>query len=305
MPRTKRMIISGQKAVYHIMSRTALDGFPIGDIEKEFLFNIIKKISTLYFVDILWICCMGNHFHGVVQMNPDHNYTDEEIQTRYKKYYGDKKELFEGQIPFFREKLSSISDFTKEVKLQFTRFYNKRHGRCGFFWGSRFKSVIVEKGETLINLLAYVDLNPVRAGIVKRPEEYRWNTLGYLTQTNNKDNFLSFDFGLKEFNVKSIKERIRRYRRFVYETGAIDSGKGKHIKQNIVDSERKNKFELTKKNRFKYRTRYFTDSGIIGTKDYVQKTYLQFKDYFQTKNDKVPKRVKGLSGVYSLKRLTE
>jgi len=78
--------------------------------------------------------------------------------------------------------------------------------------------VIVERGETLINLLAYVDLNPVRAGIVERPEEYRWNPLGYLVQTNNKDNFLSFDFGLKEFNVKSIKERIRRYRRFVYET---------------------------------------------------------------------------------------
>ena len=37
--------------------------------------------------------------------------------------------------------------------------------------------MIVEKGETLINCLAYIDLNPLRAGLVERPEDYRWNTL--------------------------------------------------------------------------------------------------------------------------------
>ena len=46
-------------------------------------------------------------------------------------------------------------------------------------WGERFKSLIVEDGLTLVNLLAYVDLNAVRAGIVKRPEEYRWCSLDY------------------------------------------------------------------------------------------------------------------------------
>jgi len=79
------MIISGQKTVYHIMSRTALDGFPMGNVEKDFLFNTIKRLSALYFVDVLGISCMGNHFHGVVQMIPDHNYTDEEILSRYEK----------------------------------------------------------------------------------------------------------------------------------------------------------------------------------------------------------------------------
>ncbi|CAB1058397.1 hypothetical protein D1BOALGB6SA_3153, partial [Olavius sp. associated proteobacterium Delta 1] len=66
--------------------------------------------------------------------------------------------------------------------------------------------------------------NPLRAGLVDRPEDYRWNSLGYHLQTQNKDQFLSTDFGLEEFNpppadkgLKSRKERIRRYRRFVYE----------------------------------------------------------------------------------------
>ena len=41
--------------------------------------------------------------------------------------------------------------------------------------------------------------------MLDRPEQYRWNSLGYHIQTNNRDNFLSTDFGLKEFNVKRKK----------------------------------------------------------------------------------------------------
>ena len=93
----------------------------------------------------------------------------------------------EGQIPSFRARWSSLSEFVKEVKLGFTRFYNRRHNRRGFLWGDRFKSVFVEKGDTLINYLAYIDLNPVRAGIVEKPEAYRWNSIGHHMQTQNKN----------------------------------------------------------------------------------------------------------------------
>jgi len=46
-------------------------------------------------------------------------------------------------------------------------------------------------------------MTPLRARIVKRPEEYRWNSFGYHLQTGNKDNFLPTNFGLKEFNSRS------------------------------------------------------------------------------------------------------
>jgi hypothetical protein len=180
--------------------------------------------------------------------------------------------------------------------------------RRGYFWGDRFKSVIVDKGETLINCLAYIDLNPLRADIVQRPEDYRWNSLGYHVQTNNRDNFLSTDFGLNEFNVKSEKECIRRYRRYVYEAGAVNrpaKSKARVIGGKILEKERKREFELSRNDRFRYRTRYFTDSGVIGSKDFVSKTYMRFKHHFISKNEKKPKPVKGLSGVYSLKRLSE
>jgi putative transposase len=309
MPRVSRMIVQNQSAVYHVMSRTALDGFPLEAFEKDFLLDLIKRMSGLFFTEIFGFALMGNHFHLLVKMIPEERFSDEDVKERLELFYGEKKgAVEEGQLPFIRQKLASLSEFVREIKVNFTRFYNKRYGRRGYFWGDRFKSVIVEKGETLINCLAYIDLNSVRAGIVNKPEDYRWNSLGYHMQTNNKDRFLSTDFGLKSFNVKSEKERVRRYRKYVYETGAIlpsDKPYTKAIDSKVVTKERRRDFEISRTDRFLYRTRYFTDSGIIGSREYVSVTYQQFKHLFQSKHEKKPKSVKGLDGVFSLKRLTE
>jgi hypothetical protein len=251
---------------------------------------------------------MGNHFHILVRMFPEHKLSDEDIKRRYVGFYGDERVFADGLLSSLREKLSNLSEFVREIKVGFARYYNKRHNRRGYFWGDRFKSVIVDKGETLINCLAYIDLNPLRAGIVNRPEEYRWNSLGYHMQTKNSVNFLSTDFGLKEFNVKSRKERIRRYRRYVYEAGAVnrsEKGTTKVIADNVIIKERNREFELSRSDRFRYRTRYFTDSGVIGSKEFVSKTYMRFKHLFASKNEKKPTPIKGLSGAYSLKRLSE
>ncbi len=308
MPRTQRLIINDESTVYHVMSRTALDGFPLGDIEKDFMLDLIRRYAALYLVEILGFCLMGNHFHILVRMFPEYKFTDEDIQKRYVDFYGDERIFSEGLVPSLREKLSSLSEFMREIKVGFARFYNRRHNRRGYFWGDRFKSVIVENGETLINCLAYIDLNPLRAGLVERPEQYRWNSLGYHVQTNNRDNFLSTDFGLKEFNVKSKKERIKRYRRYVYEAGSLnrpEKGKIKVIEDKILEKERNKDFEFSRSDRFRYRTRYFTDSGIIGSKEFVSGHYRRFKDLFMSKNEKIPRPVAGLDGIYSLKRLSE
>ena len=56
MPRTPRMVVNDETAVYHVMSRTALDGFPLGDIEKDFMLDLIRRHSSLYLVEILGVC---------------------------------------------------------------------------------------------------------------------------------------------------------------------------------------------------------------------------------------------------------
>jgi putative transposase len=196
----------------------------------------------------------------------------------------------------------------REIKVGFSRYYNRRHHRHGYFWGGRFKSVIVEKGETLINCLAYIDLNPLRAGLVQRPEDYRWNSLGYHIQTGNRDNFLSLDFGLKEFGVMDAQQRLKQYRRYVYEAGAVDRPQKAAravIDRMVLEKEREKDFELSRVRRFRCRTRYYTDSGIIGSKEFVSENYRRFKDVFRSKREKVPRAVAGLDGIYSLKRLAE
>ena len=203
-------------------------------------------------------------------------------------------------------KLSNLSEFVRDIKVNFARYYNRSHNRRGYFWGDRFKSVIVGKRETLVNCLAYIDLNPLRAGIVKKPEEYRWSSVGYHMQTNNKDKFLSTDFGLKEFNVPREKERVRLYRKYLYEVGSIDrEDKANVIDPRVLAREKKKGFEITKASRLRYRTRYFTDSMIIGSKEFVASHYQRFKHLFLSKHEKKPKPIQGLSGMYSLKRLSE
>ncbi len=59
---------------------------------------------------------MGNHFHLLVKMIPEDRFTDEEIRNRYESHFGDERDFTEGQIPYLREKLSSLSEFKGSIK---------------------------------------------------------------------------------------------------------------------------------------------------------------------------------------------
>ncbi|MBM4311483.1 MAG: hypothetical protein FJ119_11140 [Deltaproteobacteria bacterium] len=303
MPRTSRLLIPGQATVYHVMSRSALDGLPLSDAEKDHLTWLIKRLSRLYFTEILGFCCMGNHFHLLVRMLPEESFSDAELQQRHERFFSEERRFCEGHIPFYRLKYASLSEFIKELKQSFSRWYNRRTGRSGFFWSERFKSVIVEKGETLINCLAYIDLNPVRAGIVARPEDYRWSSLGCHVQQGNPDGFLSLDFGLNEAGPLNTGERLRRYRQYVYEVGELETGHGARIAPGIAEQERRKGYALTRKDRFLRRSRYFTDSAVIGSREFVLESFQRFRTALNISKDRLPKRVAGLEGMYSLKRL--
>ena len=74
-------------------------------------------------------------------MHTGENTDDEEIKRRHKLYYGEERKAEvndEEMIGLLREKWENLSEYIKEVKQGFSRFYNKRHGRKGFFWSERF-----------------------------------------------------------------------------------------------------------------------------------------------------------------------
>ncbi len=113
---------------------------------------------------------------------------------------------------------------------------------------------------------------------------------------------------IQEFDVRNRKERVRRYRRYVYEAAALKRSRGKScimIDEKIIEKESKTDFKNTRAYKFRYRTRYFSDSGIIGSKAFVSRKYKQFKDIFHSKHEKKPKPIKGLDDINSLKRLSE
>jgi hypothetical protein len=91
------------------------------------------------------------------------------------------------KLDSFKHRLCDLSRFVKEVKERFSRWYNKRHQRRGTLWMDRFKSVLIEGNfgrknelesariDVVRAMAAYIDLNPVRAGLVQDPAHYPWS----------------------------------------------------------------------------------------------------------------------------------
>lgn len=134
-------------------------------MNNHLMLDLIKRFLALYFTEILGFSIMSNHFHILIKMLPEYKFSDEEIEKHFVEFYGDERLFADGLIPSLRVKLSNLSEFVREIKVGFARYYNKRHNRRGYFWGDRFKSVIVDTGETLVNCLAYIDLNRLRVGL--------------------------------------------------------------------------------------------------------------------------------------------
>jgi len=82
-------------------------------------------------------------------------------------------EFYEKTIKGYLDRFCSLKRFMKELKERFSRWFNKRHGRRGTLWQERYRSILVEDGEALRTISAYLDLNPVRAGLVDDPKDHR------------------------------------------------------------------------------------------------------------------------------------
>ncbi|WP_457755673.1 transposase [Thermodesulfatator indicus] len=274
MPRIPRLLTNNPKAAYHVISRTALPGHNVlGPEEKDYLLKLIRWLSQVYFVEVYGFAIMGNHFHLLCRMLPEDYFSDEEVKRRIRLYYGDKRKIFfyEELIEKWRKRLAGLSRYVQDIKQRFSRWYNRRVDRKGYFWADRFKSVIIETGEALLNCLAYIELNPVRAGIVEKPEDYRWCSLGYRARLGTGEkSFLSLDLGLSSYAGKSEQEKFKLYREFVHGKGGIGE---------------QEKFNKAKE--FTYRTRYFTESLIIGSKRFINEASQKIKKLFSKKREKV------------------
>ncbi|MCK4763148.1 MAG: transposase [Candidatus Aminicenantes bacterium] len=291
MARIKRLKVVEEDAYYHITSRTVRQEFFIEDVEKEKLLSIIKRYSALYFVKVLGYAVMSNHFHLLVKIETGEQYSDKDVCRRLQSFYSkddgsggeDTREgLYLQNLDRYRKKLGDLSEYVKCIKQTFSWWYNRRQNCRGYFWSDRFKSVLIERGEGLLNCLGYIDLNPVRAGIVARPEDYRWSSLGYRVQHGCSGSFLSF-CGI--FDTENGDD-LRKYREFVYRSGGIEKEEQGSISDDVLLEEKGRRFELSKKELLAYRLRYFSDGLVLGSRGFIQEAYSRFGGHVFYKKDR-------------------
>jgi putative transposase len=189
----RRLKVSGRDAVYHVMTRTVNGELLFKDREKEMLRKMIRQVSDFCGVDVLTYCVMSNHFHVLLRVPDGAAVSDCELMRRYKvlypkptKYQQASVDIMVAQLKAGGEeaeairlkllaRMSDVSEFMKAVKQRFSVWYNRSHQRYGTLWAERFKSVLVEgQGNPLQTMAAYIDLNPVRAGLVEDPKDYRF-----------------------------------------------------------------------------------------------------------------------------------
>ncbi|MCC5839198.1 MAG: hypothetical protein JJT96_03655 [Opitutales bacterium] len=162
--------------------------------------HIMRSQAAFAGMEVLTYCFMANHFHIFVRLDPKETEVldDAGLVTRFRALYGgtrcaslgldaDDLEVIlkkngssaEGIRRRLKARMGDVSVFMREVKTRFTLWYNQKHGTVGTFWAERFRSVIVEADtEAQRMVAAYIDLNPVRAGLVEDASDYRFSGFG-------------------------------------------------------------------------------------------------------------------------------
>jgi REP element-mobilizing transposase RayT len=181
--------------------------------EKEKFRTLMRMQENFTGCRVISYCLMDNHFHLLLEVPPmaATGISDEELLKRLSAIYGEvfvagvaqeladaRKAVYTSEGGMgeavaaihkrFTYRMQDLGEFMKGLLQRFTQWFNRAHTRTGTLWEDRFKSVIVEDGVAARTISAYIDLNPVRAGMVKDPAEHRWSSYGEAVGGGKKGN---------------------------------------------------------------------------------------------------------------------
>ena len=292
--RNPRIKIEGADAVYHCIGRVVGGEFLLGDSEKETLRIMLHQNAAFAGVELITHCVMSNHFHLLVRVPDEPDLSDAEILRRVQAYYRPKnptrvaveKAMEIGGLPEsirdrFLARMGDLSVFMQELKQRYSRWHNRQHGRFGTLWAERFKSVLVEDSPGSISkVAAYIDLNPIRAGLASDPKEYRW--CGYAEAVAGSREARK---GIMTFlEPATWKAAGAEYRRMLF----VKSGVSGHSDKQVLDRDAIRKVideggELALAEVLRLRVRYFSDGVVLGSREFVDSIREEFKDRFGAK----------------------
>jgi len=205
----------------------------------------------------------------------------------------------------FMYRMHNLSEFMKGLLQRFTSWYNRMNGRTGTLWEQRFKSVIVEDGTASRTMAAYIDLNPVRAGMVADPADYRWSSYGEAAAGGKKARAglvrALHGHRRKDGNSRAwAQDGIAKEYRAILLRGAVEvkasraeeggevvekiSRKGMSRAQVEKELARLEKGataqDLAIGKAVSCRVRYFADGAVIGSKSFVNEVFRGSREYF-------------------------
>ena len=291
MARRPRLKFTNCDTWYHLYSRVAghRGEYPLLEgMARRHLIETIKHFSSIYFCQVAGFSIMGNHYHLVLKFEAEREVGHDELQARARIMYPGRtaEERMNGwseeEWQHYCRRLFDVSEYMRNVQAAFARWYNRSFDRRGRFWGDRFKSTVLGDARAVLDCLLYVELNPVRGGLVERPEEWQGSSI-YLREIE-KDRWM---VPLSELLHQPDGQRpIVEFRQLLYHRGAVPTKEGQAaIPQDVLEREAAHGFEV----RVMYRKRlgYFVDGLAVGTEEFIRERLASMREegqYLRRKN---------------------
>ena len=186
MPRPPRLLLS--QSYYHIIAR-GNNQHTIFEKREDFLYylDLIRKYKSEHPFDIFHYCLMPNHVHFLIKTN----------------------------------RASDFSTFMKKLNLAYFHHYRQSYGWSGHFWQDRFKSQPVGKDAYFIQCGKYIELNPVRAKLTDKPEDYPYSSYSYYAQ-GKKNDLLTKDIFYEGLGKNDLA-RQQNYQRIIIDEAVKNS----------------------------------------------------------------------------------
>lgn len=320
---------------YHCVSRVVDRRRVLREVEKEHFVALMRECEAFCEVRVLTYCLMSNHFHILVEVPkaPETLPSAETILAKVRRLSGHSNVgLVQQRIQMYQEsqdeaglrayletftaRMWDVSAFMKLLKQRFTQWYNGRRGRKGTLWEERFKSVLVEgAGQALAAMAAYIDLNPVRAGLVQDPKDYRWCGYGEAVagQRRAQEGLGRIASALQGGRPPALRAGLEVYRMHLYHEGTEEgetldqegrTARGALPREAVRRVLRK-KGRLPLGAYLRCRVRYFCDGTVVGSRGFVEELFQTYRPWFGPKRKDGARPMRGLTGqqLYTLRDL--
>ena len=304
-PRAFGLGSGGRTHYYHVVTRTAGQELLFGDAEKEtFRQILLEQLRFSGMRAIAW-CLMGNHLHLLLEV-PDKRsalaeMTDSQILDRLEVFRGEfSTRMLMADLETYRQngdtageariigrvsaRLFDLSMFMKELKQRMTLAYNRGRSRTGTLWEGRFKSVLVEGGEALRVIAAYIDLNPVRAGIVDDPMDYRWCSYAAAV-AGSRAARAGLAVAISESDRGARWQTVSgSYRKLLFGIGDSSRDRKGGSRHGFSQQRAKAVWDaggrLSLAEILRCRVRYFSDGVALGSKRFIDDFFLERRSHF-------------------------